>query len=406
MVAVEGAEGAQRGPARAELLVGVATEAADVRAHEAELEEGGKGQHCADGHGVEAPLRHVVSQPVTDLGARAGKGAARDDQGAETRSTRQHSVVRSRRHHGAVEVVGVVHGQAVLVDEVGVDGVVGDATLVSVPRVLVGGLVVDGVLGVQQITAGKTLLITLAMVACAVSIARCRVDDVDGRTAAARVDLEGLNLAIALVGATTRLEIARPAGQRTRRRPDGRWGRGIALGGGVRVGTGEVAREVAGLVHVDPQSVNVQARLGVEKGLELAVPVRLGVGGEPIGEDGDTGPDDADPDGAVGPQQEHVVLEALVGRRIVLIGDGWVDHDDVVLVVCVQVVNELTHHGQGETVWVDGKDAAAVHVVNVRPHGLQGNARQAVVLNNFGDVVGILVSISVREGNSCELTVL
>lgn len=392
MVAVEGVEGAQRSPARAELLVGVAAEATDVRAHEAELEEGGKGQHCADGLGVVAPLRLVVSQPVTNLGARAGKGAARDDQGAETRSTRQHSIVRGRRHHGAVEVVGVVHGQAVLVDQVGVDGVVGDATLVRVPRVLVGGLVVDGVLGVQEITAGKTLLVTLALVACTVSIARSRVDD--GQTAAASVDLERLNLAIALVGTTARLEIARPAGQRTRRRADRRWGRRITHSGGIRVGTGEVAREVAGLVHVDPQSVNVQAGLGVEKGLELAVPVRLSVRGEPIREDGDTRPDNTDPDGAVSPQQEHVVLEALVGRRVVLVGDGWVDHDDVVLVICVQVVNELTHHGHGETVWVDGKDAAAVHVINVRPHGLEGNAGQAVVLNNFGDVVGVLVSIS------------
>lgn len=110
----------------------------------------------------------------------------------------------------------VVHGEAVLVYDIGVDGAVGDATLVRVPRILVGGLVVDGVLGVEQVTAGQALL-----------VARCAVIGgrgnrgaaglyIDGQNAAACVDLRLLRLVTAFAGASLRLEVARPAGQRTR----------------------------------------------------------------------------------------------------------------------------------------------------------------------------------------------
>lgn len=67
VVAVECAESAEGGPSSAELFVCVAAEATDIRTDHAELEEGGECQHGADGDGVVAPLRLVVSEPVADL---------------------------------------------------------------------------------------------------------------------------------------------------------------------------------------------------------------------------------------------------------------------------------------------------------------------------------------------------
>lgn len=49
--------------------------------------------------------------------------------------------------------MGVVHGEAVLVDDIGVDGVVGDTTTCRVILDCECRLVVDGVLGEQEVSA-------------------------------------------------------------------------------------------------------------------------------------------------------------------------------------------------------------------------------------------------------------
>jgi len=43
--------------------------------------------------------------------------------------------------------------------------------------------------------------------------------------------------------------------------------------------------EVAGFVHVDPESIDVESAVGVEEREELVVPVALCSRSEPIGED-------------------------------------------------------------------------------------------------------------------------
>jgi hypothetical protein len=96
-------------------------------------------------------------------------------------------------------------------------------------------------------------------------------------------------------------------------------------------------------------------------------------------------------------QQEDVIIQTLVGRRVVLVGHSRVNHDDVVLVISMEVVNKFAHHGQGESLRVDGEDSSKVHVIDIRPHGLKGNVGQAVVLDNFGNIEGILVSVSVNK---------
>ena len=57
----------------------------------------------------------------------------------------------------------VVLRQAIVVDDVGVDSLVGNATLASIPIVGEGSLVVDGVLGEEQIPPGKTLLLAAGL---------------------------------------------------------------------------------------------------------------------------------------------------------------------------------------------------------------------------------------------------
>lgn len=159
MVAVEGAEGAEHGPAGAELLGGGVAEAADVGADDGHLEDAREVEHGADGPAVVRPVGEVVAQPVADGGAGAGEGGARDDHGPQGGAARGHGVPREDGHHGAVDGVGVVLGEAVVVDQVGVDGVVGNAAVVGVPGVGVGGFVVDGVLGEEEVAVGEAELL-------------------------------------------------------------------------------------------------------------------------------------------------------------------------------------------------------------------------------------------------------
>lgn len=72
----------------------------------------------------------------------------------------------------------------------------------------------------------------------------------------------------------------------------------------------------------------------------------------------------------------------------------------------MEVVNKLAHHGQGETLGVEAEDSSKVHVIDVGPHGLKGDVGQAVVLDNFGHVEGILVSISANSHTRVSFCIL
>lgn len=99
VVAVEGGEGAENGPAGAEGLGGVVGEAADVGADHGDLVDGGEGEHAADGDAVAVPAADVVTEPLADLGAGAGEGAAGDDQGALGGAAEFHGFAGGDGHH-------------------------------------------------------------------------------------------------------------------------------------------------------------------------------------------------------------------------------------------------------------------------------------------------------------------
>ena len=70
-----------------------------------------------------------------------------------------------------------------------------------------------------------------------------------------------------------------------------------------------------------------------------------------------------------------------------------INHDNVVLVVVMKIFHELTHLAQGVPLGVISKYPTPVHVVDIIPHGLQGDASPAVVLNHFCRLVDIPVAI-------------
>ena len=87
-----------------------------------------------------------------------------------------------------------------------------------------------------------------------------------------------------------------------------------------------VVAEVAGFVHVDPESVNVNTGFRAEEAAKLAVPVRLCTWSEPIRESCHTRPDDTFVRGAVRELEESVMVNTVVEARVVLVRNRWVDH--------------------------------------------------------------------------------
>lgn len=59
----------------------------------------------------------------------------------------------------------------------------------------------------------------------------------------------------------------------------------------------------------------------------------------------------------------------------------------------MKMVHKFTHLAQGVPLGVIGKYPPSVHVVDIIPHGLQGDASPAVVLNHFGRLIDIPVAV-------------
>lgn len=83
------------------------------------------------------------------------------------------------------------------------------------------------------------------------------------------------------------------------------------------------------------------------------------------------------------------------GRHsLTTVADSRVNHDNVMLMVAMKDIHQITHLVQGESLGVQSEDTATIHVVNVGPHGLQRNPGAAVVGHSFGNIIDIAVSIS------------
>ncbi len=180
---------------------------------------------------------------------------------------------------------------------------------------------------------------------------------------------------------------------------DGRRSRRVAVYLGEVFRCGVVTRvrtviEVCRLVHVDPQGVDIRAVLAVEEVQELLCPVLLRRRVEPVREVTGPGPDYALVDGALVVSHEGVVLETRFKSRVgFLVEHSRVDHDDVVLVSGVDGVHQVFIQISWVPLRIDGEDAAAVHVVDVRPDRFEGDVVGGVVGDDSSNLVDIPVAV-------------
>jgi hypothetical protein len=60
----------------------------------------------------------------------------------------------------------------------------------------------------------------------------------------------------------------------------------------------------------------------------------------------------------------------------------------------MEICHQLTHLLKRESLRVKCEHPTSVHVVNVGPHGLQGNLRLGVVVDNLGNLEDITIAVS------------
>jgi hypothetical protein len=102
-----------------------------------------------------------------------------------------------------------------------------------------------------------------------------------------------------------------------------------------------VIAEVCGLVHIVPKAVDVDAGRRVEELEELVVPVFLGIWMEPIWEHSRSWPDGALEEGPIGSLLEDFQFGTVIIAGIVTAPNSGVNHQNVMLLVLVEIVYQL-----------------------------------------------------------------
>lgn len=60
----------------------------------------------------------------------------------------------------------------------------------------------------------------------------------------------------------------------------------------------------------------------------------------------------------------------------------------------MKMVYQLAHLMQREPLWIKGERPPFVHVIDICPHGFQGDIGLAIVVNHLGNVINIPITIS------------
>lgn len=129
------------------------------------------------------------------------------------------------------------------------------------------------------------------------------------------------------------------------------------------------------LIHVDPEPIDINARVGIEEAGKLIIPPLLHFWVEPIGKSSHTGPDHPLVDGSVLVDKVPIVSRNRKRRIcqiivfLLLVCHGRIHHDDVMLVIFMEVIDNLSNPIDREAIGVGGHDKSLVHVVYVPPEG-------------------------------------
>jgi len=140
--------------------------------------------------------------------------------------------------------------------------------------------------------------------------------------------------------------------------------------------------EVGVFIHIEPDTREGDLFIEV---VEHFTPVGGGIGVEPIGPVGQTGPDDTNQEVGVvegGSDPDIVIVTSVIGRGGVVDKDTSIDNGNPVV-----LLGEISEFVEVKTVFIDSEVSEVVHIINIGPDGIHGKAVLAHIVGDVGKVI-------------------
>lgn len=135
MVPIKRRKRAQHSPSRTQSLIDMPSKTTHIDPDHGYLINRRKREHTPNTESIMPPAREIITKPFANFGSCTGKRRTSNHHWSDSGTPGQHRIVALRRHHGPVQAMHVVLGQAVVVDHVRVNRLVGDAAFFGIPRV-------------------------------------------------------------------------------------------------------------------------------------------------------------------------------------------------------------------------------------------------------------------------------
>jgi hypothetical protein len=88
------------------------------------------------------------------------------------------------------------------------------------------------------------------------------------------------------------------------------------------------------------------------------------------------------------------MVDVIIDCGHTRVANSRINHDDILLVMLMQVRNQFPHLVNGEPLRVESEHFPATHVVDISPHSLKRDTSTTIVVDSLGDVEDILVAIA------------
>jgi hypothetical protein len=244
-------------PAGTKGLGGVATKATNVGSNHRDLEQGGEVKHLLNLPSVLLPGAQIVTKPLADVLTGSSKGGSSNDKRTTRRSSGKESEARSSAHHGTVEVVHIELNVSIVVDDISVEGEVGQTTVCY-----------NGVLVVNLVRRTQVVSVGISNDFCLLTL--CERSTLRESTLGVGCSIGGepwrrVDVVVSRVWRSAGLELSWEAGNLARLRAKSRACRRETTVFGRRVWVVVEVVEVGSFVHVDPEGVDVNAGVGIEE---------------------------------------------------------------------------------------------------------------------------------------------
>lgn len=88
------------------------------------------------------------------------------------------------------------------------------------------------------------------------------------------------------------------------------------------------------------------------------------------------------------------MVDVIIDCGHTRVANSRINHDDILLVMLMQVRNQFPHLVNGKPFRIEGEHLPAIHVVDISPHSLKRDTSTTIVVDSLSDIKNILVAIA------------